>query len=117
MKKKRKSTSVSTPSVGKQIVTYNGGTLNAGGTPGNKGGGRPPDAFKAMCRELASADKVRDRVIEILENPRHIYFLGALKWASEHGYGSPKQAIEHSISEQTIEDLVAASRRPRAPRE
>lgn len=70
------------------------------GNPGNKGGGRHPDEFKAMCRELASSEAVRENVLKILDNPilyQNLY-VGALKWATEHGYGKPKESIdiEHS---------------------
>lgn len=68
-----------------------------GGT--NKGGtGRPPDEFKAMCRQLASSSEVYARVKDILQQPL-LYpslYIGALKWASEHGYGKPKEHIEHT---------------------
>ncbi|MDP1859505.1 MAG: hypothetical protein Q8K82_12590 [Gemmatimonadaceae bacterium] len=32
----------------------NGGTLRRGGLNPKRNGGRPPDAFKELCRELAS---------------------------------------------------------------
>jgi hypothetical protein len=71
------------------------------GNPGNSGGkpgrsGRKPDAFKAMCRGLAShADTLR-AVRAILKDALHPQFMAALKWATENGYGRPLQAVEHS---------------------
>jgi len=58
------------------------------------GGGRPPDAFKAMCRELACS--AEDGVKIALADNKHPAFLGALKWATEHGYGKPKETLEHT---------------------
>lgn len=66
------------------------------GNPGNKGGGRTPDEFKQMCRELASAESVRMNVLKILASP-DIYpnlYVGALKWATEHGYGKPTETMK-----------------------
>jgi len=70
------------------------GALYAGGVPGNKGGGRPLDAFKAMCQRLASREETERAVDRILRNQNHPAFMGALKWATEHGYGQPRAAIE-----------------------
>lgn len=70
------------------------------GNPGNKGGGRTPDAFRQMCQELASSSEVYARVKDILQQPL-LYptlYIGALKWASENGYGRPKETIEHQGS-------------------
>lgn len=68
------------------------------GNPGNSGGGRPPDEFKAMCRQLASRAKTFEVAERILDNPE-VYpslYTGALKWATEQGYGKPKEHIEHT---------------------
>jgi hypothetical protein len=73
-----------------------GGALNAGGTPGNKGGGRPKDEFKAICQRLASRDETIEAVTKILESPRHPAYLGALKWATENGYGKATETLEVS---------------------
>lgn len=72
-----------------------GGAIRKGGTPGNRGGGRPPDEFKQMCRELASSAAVRANVQEILASPKNYpnLYIGALKWASEHGYGKPVESV------------------------
>lgn len=84
-----------------------GGMLMTG-NPGNKGGGRTPDEFKAMCRELASADAVKKRVATILKNPKHKHFVAALKWASEHGYGKPTQPLDVAPGG-TLAELLAES--------
>lgn len=61
--------------------------------------GRPPDAFKEMCRKLASSDDVEGELTSILKKrrgkgaKRDPEFMAALKWTSENGYGKPSQAI------------------------
>ena len=73
------------------------GALRAGGTPGNAGGtGRPPDAWKALCRDLASSDAVVKKAKEVVEDPQHPAWLGAWKFLAEQGYGKPKESVEHS---------------------
>lgn len=62
---------------------------------GNGSGGRPPDKFKAMCRALASSKEVERQVKDILaRGSSDPMFIGALKWASEHGYGRPEQSVD-----------------------
>lgn len=80
------------------IPQPHGGAIRSGGYPGNPGGtGRPPDAFKRLCRELASGEKTQDEVRKILEDKDHPQFVAALRWASENGYGKPEQRISGSI--------------------
>jgi hypothetical protein len=79
-----------------------GAEIPLGAHPGNTGGkkgrsGRKPDEFKALCRQLASRDKQFAVAKTILDNPAEYpsLWLGALKWATEHGYGRPTATIEH----------------------
>src|SRR5262245_2625003 len=72
-----------------------GGALNTG-NPGNSGGGRTSDAFKAMCRRLASQETTLAAVRQILGNVDHPMFMSALNWATNHGYGKAKERHEHS---------------------
>jgi len=73
----------------------NGGALLAGGVPGHRGGsGRPPDAFKALCRDLASGERTITEVQAILDDHDHPHFIAALKLVSEYGYGRPKGTVE-----------------------
>lgn len=78
------------------IPGKNGGRLLPGGKPGNKGGGRTPDEFKALCRALATRDATVAAVTAILSDPTHQHYMSALKWAAEHGYGKPKETVEHT---------------------
>lgn len=64
---------------------------------GKKGrSGRKPEAFKRMCRALASCDATLDEVETILKDADHQHFMAALKWATEQGFGKPTQPVEHS---------------------
>jgi len=60
-------------------------------TPGS---GRPPDEFRAAMRELASRDEALAKVREVLNTPDHPHWLGAYRFAAEHGYGKPAQTIQ-----------------------
>lgn len=81
---------------GMRVPKHGGGRLKTGGTPGNKGGtGRPPDAWKALCRELASSDAMMERAKAVLNVPNHPAWLGAWKFLTEQGYGKPAQPVEH----------------------
>lgn len=71
-----------------------GGAILQGGNPGNSGGGRLPDEFKRMCRELVTRDATWKAVQAILKDPEHSHYMSALKWASEHGYGKPTETVE-----------------------
>ena len=79
----------------RKIVQPKGrGALYAGGVPGNKGGGRPPDEFKAKMAELASSDEALDYLARCLrgdEGPKAA--ISAQKYAADRGYGKPEQPI------------------------
>lgn len=78
----------------KRVPKHGHGALFVGGKPGNKGGGRKPDEFKQLCRALASGDMTVEQVGAILTNRDHPQFMAALKWATENGYGKPKESVE-----------------------
>lgn len=44
-----------------------GGAIRRGGKPGNKGGGRPPDAFKRHARNLLKKRNLLPRLADIAE--------------------------------------------------
>ena len=101
-----------------------GGALLAGGLPGHPGaGGRPPDEFKALCRQLASDERTVAAVQAILDDHEHPHFMAALKWASEHGYGRPRPGdserppISGVIVLGTLEGMDDARSRAQAFRE
>lgn len=77
-----------------KVPQPHGGALNAGGTPGNAGGGRPKDEFKALCREMASGELTVAAVRTILANPQHPQFVAAWRYVTEQGYGKAVESVE-----------------------
>lgn len=77
---------------GKLVKQPHGGAIQQGGT--NPNGGRPPDEFKAMCRELVTREATWKAVQAILKDSDHSHYMSALKWAAEHGYGKPTETLE-----------------------
>ena len=47
---------------------------------------------------LATREATVAAVTAILEDPSHAHYMSALKWASEHGYGKPKETIDVNVS-------------------
>lgn len=93
-----------------RVPSHGRGKLRNGGT--NKGGpGRPPDAFKAMCRDLANSDAVEAKLRAVLNDPDHPAFMSALKWASEHGFGKPTQVLDVQVTDKRAERMAAARAR------
>lgn len=83
----------------KLIPQPNGrGALRAGGTPGNKGGGRHKDELKALMRELASNPKTITQLRAILQDKDHPQFVKAWIEAREVGYGKEATPVEQSGS-------------------
>lgn len=72
----------------------NGGKLRKGGT--NRGGtGRPPNEFKERMQGLATGAKVEAYLKRCLAGdfgPK--FFLQALTYVSDRGYGRPSQSVE-----------------------
>lgn len=91
-----------------RIPVHGRGKLRIGGT--NKGGpGRPPDEFKALCQQLATNGAVVAAVV--LRDKDHPAYLGALKWATEHGYGKPKETIDLQHSGKVAVTFARESRK------
>ena len=84
----------------------NGGRLRRG-NPGNKGGGRLPDEYKAMCRAMVSSPKAQKAVEAILSNPDHPHFASMWKAVTERGYGKLEQKIDavHRHYREAIEEV------------
>jgi len=86
--------SAATPVVEK-IPQPHGGALLSGGMPGNVGGtGRPPDAWRALCRTLASRTEMVQTAEEVLKDKNHPAWLGAWKFLAEQGYGKAAQSLD-----------------------
>lgn len=83
-----------TPSETPRMAGKNGGELLVG-NPGNKGGGRTKDEFRARMRELASGDDALEYLRACLagvHGPKA--HTSAMAFAAEHGYGKPAQPLE-----------------------
>lgn len=79
-----------------------GGALNAGGTPGNKGGpGRPPKAFTVFCAALAG-DPAFQRALEATAtDPSHRHW-AAVCLVVEYADGLPAQPVDITVSIDTV---------------
>lgn len=81
-------------SVGRPFVKGGDPRQGRGPAKGAPNAGRPPDLFRELCRELACSAEDAARIA--LADSKHPAFIGALKWATEHGYGRPAQTIQHT---------------------
>jgi hypothetical protein len=82
------------PLVGWAIDRSKSGRGPAKGAPN---AGRPPDAWKATLRELASRENVLAHIQTVLDaGPDHPFFAKALEYVTEYGYGKATQHIEQS---------------------
>jgi hypothetical protein len=74
------------------------GKLLTGGKPGHKGGsGRTPDEFKRWMQQFANSREAEQGIKDILlEGKKSPLFLGALRHVTEHGYGKPKESVDHT---------------------
>lgn len=88
-----------------------GGALSIGGRPGNPGG-RLPDTFKRLMRDLVARPEVQDAVDTILHDPKHKHWPKLYKIAVEYAYGKATQHVEHSgltadERRQRLQDILA----------
>lgn len=91
-KKVAKKTSTQTPKM--RTPKHGRGKLQVG-NPGNSGGGRPLDEFKAKMRELASSDKAIEYLEECVRGkhgPKAA--VSAHKHITERGYGKEPSPVE-----------------------
>lgn len=77
----------------------NGAEIPLGNHPGNTGGkkgrsGKKKDAWKLELQRIVSSDQVLVALETILINPANPAYVGAIKYASDHGYGKPTESIE-----------------------
>jgi hypothetical protein len=92
-----------------KIPQPHGGALNAGGTPGNKGG-RPRNEFIEWCEELLNDPATREAAAAILKDKDHRAFKAMFSEVADRVHGKAKQNVELSGSLK-LEDLVTQSRR------
>jgi hypothetical protein len=78
----------------------NGGRLLAGGKKGHKGGGgRPPEEFRELCREMVSSPAALKGVKAILADTKHPHYVSLYKYLADRGYGKPEQPISHGTQD------------------
>lgn len=96
----------------RRVPQPHGGVLVAGAGRGPAKGapnaGRPPEAFKELCRQYACGALTDAGIGTILRNPDHPQYIVALRWVGEHGYGKPTQPVEHS-GKVTLEEILGRS--------
>ncbi len=65
-----------------------------GPAPGAPNAGRPPNAYKELCADIADRGMRAIVTKKVMENPKHPAFMPALKTMLEHAHGKPRQAVE-----------------------
>jgi hypothetical protein len=84
-------TPVETPAM---MPGRNGGALRRGGINPKHNGGRPPDEFAAKMRGLATYAEKAGLIERVLKDIHHPFWLGALKYVTDRGYGKAKESVD-----------------------
>ena len=90
-----KKTAAHTPAL---VPQAHGGALLSGGLPGNRGGGRTPDAFKRWCADQLAGPDREAAVEKVLRDSSHPAYSAMWKAVADRAYGRPKESVEHSGS-------------------
>jgi len=88
------------------VPQAHGGALNSGGTPGNSGGGRSPDAFKALMASLADRAGQAMAAGKVLDDASGPMYLDAAKWVADRGYGKAHQSVDMTTDGQPMRTQV-----------
>jgi hypothetical protein len=94
-KKAPRKTTGATTAIAK-IPQPHGGALNAGGTPGNKGG-RPPDEHIQWARGLVSDPTCEQQVEAVIKDSKHPAWAATVKALWERAYGKAPATITHQV--------------------
>lgn len=106
-KRKPKKTTAKRTAVAK-VPQPHGGALNAGGTPGNKGGtGRPPNSFRAFLKTLREDPEVQSAILSAAKDPTSRGFSTAMALAEKYDDDKPAERGELKVS--GLESLIAQS--------
>lgn len=89
--RRKKSTAKSTVA---KVPQPHGGALNAGGSPGNAGGGRPPKAFKDFLAELRRDPASQEALKTAAQSAGNKNFGHAWKVAIEYDDEKPAKKVE-----------------------
>ena len=95
-----------------KIPQPHGGALNAGGTPGNAGGGRPRQAWKQFLAQLRDDPKVQQAVELAAQDASSKNFKAALDVIVRYDEDKPAEEIRltHEQREQRLNDLLMAAK-------
>lgn len=78
-----------------RVPTHGNGRLQIG-NPGNKGGtGRPRNAFKKFCRELAASPKFQRALEAASTDADSKNFVGAAKLVATFATSKPAKTVKH----------------------
>lgn len=75
---------------------HGNGALLVGGQPGNKGGGRPPEAFKAMLARLRESPELALSLEQAIQDHTGRGFASALKVLTDYDTDKPAEKKELS---------------------
>ena len=82
-----------------------GGALKSGGTPGNKGGGRPKKEWTQFCRDLVEDPEVQERMLTTARSNERGQ-IGAVQLAAAYAVGKPVERVIHSGSTERVLRVV-----------
>lgn len=106
-RKRKRKTTAKTPAIAK-VPQPHGGALNAGGTPGNKGGtGRPPNSFRAFLKTLREDPEVQSAILSAAKDPTSRGFSTAMALAEKYDDDKPAEKAELTVS--GLEDILTRS--------
>lgn len=88
---RRKSTAKTTAPA--KVPQPHGGALNAGGTPGNAGGGRPPNWLKEWCDDLLADADCKKQVEAILKDKGHSAYAAMWRAVADRAHGKPTESV------------------------
>lgn len=74
-----------------KVPQSHGGALNAGGTPGNAGGGRPQKAFKDFLSELRKDPEVQDALARAAKDETSTSFRAAHSIMAQYDTEKPAE--------------------------
>jgi hypothetical protein len=90
-----------------KILQLHGGALNAGGTKGNRGGGRPPEEVRQACRDGFFEHLPKALAVLKSRKSTNVERLKALDLLGKYG-GLVKTEVERTGG--TLEDYLKARR-------
>lgn len=95
-RKSRKTPTETAPKTATRVPKHGNGALLVGGQPGNKGGGRPPEAFKAMLARLRESPALAQSLEQAIQDHTGRGFASALKVLTDYDDDKPAEKKELS---------------------